>query len=838
MKIFISYRRDDSADITGRIYDRLAEEFGRDSIYRDLDAIPYGVDFPAHIDQALKTCDVFLAVIGSRWMTITGKSGKPRIEEPNDFVRLEIATALKRNIPVIPLFIGGVTGLDPSQLPPGLKRLSFRNGISIRSDPDFHSDVNRLIRNIKRHKRKVSETSWRIKPTTRKIPKIFQGRYRWLLVALFVLVCAIGGIVFSLTTNLPPVDDLKNRVSQFETTRILDRKGNLLAEIVDPNAGRRTYVTMDQISPELIAATLAVDDQTFYSNPGFDLWSIVLSRLKYGSNQTTPTTITQKLASLLLLSPDEIEQKNVRTSLREIYLANQISRKYSKDEILEIYLNELYYGNSAYGIEAAANTYFSKSANDLNLAEASFLAGLPESPAKYDIYTNRDETLQRHQQVLVLMFQLSQTENCINVSNSQTPVCIDVVDATNAANEMRITDPSPPRNIHYPHWVQYIRTQLEQQYDPQTLYQNGFSVYTTIDPNLQDAAQQVVSKQISTLADKHVTNGALVAIKPSTGEILAMVGSPDYNNAVISGQINNAVDSTRNPGSLLQPIVYIAAFEKGWTPATWIPDDKTELPESRQSYPLENFDQDVHGMVRVRTALSNSYNIPAIKAINFVGLYDGGILDLAALMGITSLTGEDYDLSLPVDGGNVSLLEMTGAYSVFANLGQKVPPVSIIKIVDHDGKLITDNSQPSGEQVIRPEHAFLITSILSDNDARTPSFGTNSVLNLSFPAAVTTGTTYDYGDAWTIGYTPDIVVGVWVGNTDGSRMLDVTGINGAAPIWAEFLDTTINQISGGNPTSFPIPTGIVERSICTEYVIDQQTCATSMNEYFASDQQP
>src|SRR6266498_3645349 len=406
---------------------------------------------------------------------------------------------------------------------------------------------------------------------------------RGFLVALFGVVVALiigaSGLLFSyysIARTLPSVEDLQNRASKFETTRILDRNGNPLYEILDPNAGRRTYVTLDKISPLLVASTIATEDKDFYQHPGFDMPAIVRAlweNYRTGGQGGGASTITQQLARALLLSPEERAERTYSRKAREIILAAEITRRYSKDDILELYLNEIYYGNLAYGAEAASETYFGKTANQLDLAEASFLAGLPQSPSVYDIYTNRDVTLARQQQVLVLMYGMSKTNGCIKVSNSPTPICVDEVAAANAANEMKTrVFNSPNINTRYPHWVNFVREQLEAEYDAQTIYRSGFVVYTTLDPTLQDQAQALVTDQISQLADKNAHDGALVAIKPSTGEILAMVGSPDFNNEAISGQINMANSPTRQPGSSIKPINYVAAFEKGWTPATLIWD--------------------------------------------------------------------------------------------------------------------------------------------------------------------------------------------------------------------------------------------------------------------------
>lgn len=674
------------------------------------------------------------------------------------------------------------------------------------------------------------------------------------LVIITVLGVSIGVIqYFSIARSLPDVATLRDRAAQFETTRILDRNGNLLYEILDPNAGRRTYVTLDKISPYLVAATLATEDKDFYSHPGFDPLAIARALVQNYTSKTITSgasTITQQLARMLLLTPEERYQRSYARKAREIVLAAEITRRFSKEDILELYLNEIYYGNLAYGVEAASETYFNSTADKLTLAQATFLAGLPQAPSVYDIYTNRDETLRRHKAVLVLTYQLSQERNCIEVSTSMSKVCVDAAQTAGAATEIEnYAFKQQQSQMRYPHWVTYIRSLLEAQYDAQTIYRSGFSVYTTLDPGLQDQAEQAVSDQINKLADLHVTDGALVAIRPNTGEILAMVGSADFYNDAIAGQINMAV-SPRQPGSSIKPLTYAAAFEKGWTPATLIWDVPTEFSPSGDpsdpspKYQPVNYDGRFHGPVTVRTALANSYNIPAVKTLDFVGLYDtpahpGGFIKFAQKLGMTTLTRDDYGLSLTLGGGDVSLLELTSAYGVFANDGKRIPPVAITKIVDHEGKEVFTYQAPEGEQVIRPEHAFLISSILSDSKAREPMFGANSVLNLSFQAAAKTGTTNDYRDNWTMGYTPDLVTGVWVGNADYTPMQNTTGVTGAAPIWAQFMEGAIQSLTGGNPRPFNRPAGITETVICSISGAEpSQWCPDQRREFFAADQPP
>jgi len=685
---------------------------------------------------------------------------------------------------------------------------------------------------------------------------------RMFVIALFcavVLAIIAGSLAIfhynRIAATLPEVQDLRDQAAQFETTRILDRDGNVLYELLDPTAGRRTYVPLDEISPYMVAAIIATEDANFYSHPGYDVWAIARSfyyNLISDEIVSGASTITQQLTRLLLLSPEEQVSRTYTRKLREAILAAEITRQYTKDEILELYLNEINFGNLAYGVEAAAQTYFDTSAKNLTLGQASFLAGLPQLPAVYDIYTNRDVTLGRHENVLVLMYQTSQEQGCIRVSNNQQPICVGPGEALAASEEIKNYDfQKPDTELRYPHWVFYISSLLENTYDAQTIYRSGFTVYTTLDPELQDRAQEIVREQVDSLQAKHVTNGALVAIKPSTGEILAMVGSADFENKEIQGEINMSV-IPRQPGSSIKPLTYLAAFEKGWTPATLIWDVPSEFPPSgdpndpRDPYKPVNYDGRFHGPVTVRTALANSYNVPAVKTLDFVGIYDNpdteveeGLIAFARRMGITTLIRNDYGLSLTLGGGEVTLLELTGAYATMANGGRQVPPVAITHIEDYQGNLVYEYQQPPGEQVIRPEHAYLISSILSDAYARIAAFGTNPVINLPFKAAAKTGTTNDFRDNWTLGYTPDLAVGVWVGNADYTPMRDTSGLTGAAPIWADFMQEGIQILTGGNPSGFSRPAGIVERVICAVSGTEpSKFCPSQRSEYFAADQPP
>ncbi len=696
-----------------------------------------------------------------------------------------------------------------------------------------------------------------------KKPKKKKGCFgRLILISLILLLLALlGAGIFAVSKyidiakTLPAVDELQNRASQFETTYILDRNGNILYEIVDPNAGKRTYVPLERISPYVIAATIATEDKEYYNHPGFDL--IALARALYynytsGEIVSGASTITQQLARLLLLTDERFEQSYERKA-REIILAAEITRRYSKEQVLELYLNEIFYGNLSYGIEAAAATYFNTTAAELNLWQSAFLAGIPQTPAVYDIYNNPEPTINRFKTVLVLMYELSNEKGCIHIGENLDPVCLDAIQTIQASDALEAYEfKKREMGMQFPHWVVFIQSLLESQFDAQTIYRSGFTVYTTLDPELQREAESAVSNQLAMMTENNATNGAVVVMNPSNGEILSMVGSADFNNADISGQVNMALTNTRQPGSAIKPLTFLAAFEKDWTPSTLIWDVPSSFPPSTDpfdtspDYEPVNYDGRFHGPVTVRDALANSYNIPAVKALEYVGIYDDpetpaqdGFINLAKRLGISTLTRSDYGLALTLGGGEVSLMELTSAYQVLANEGRKIAPVAITKVVDHSGQVLYEYQAPAGDQVVRSAHAYLISSILSDTAARAPMFGYDSILNLPFPAAAKTGTTNDFRDNWTVGYTPDLVVGVWIGNADYTPMFNTTGVSGAAPIWSEIMQKGINRYTGGNATPFARPSDVVDYTICAvSGAQPSEYCPQQRTEVFASDQPP
>lgn len=723
-----------------------------------------------------------------------------------------------------------------------------------------------------------------------------------LLLAAAVAVLAFGLVLVgyaSIARDLPQPDELQARASQFASTVIYDRDGNILNEVGDPNYGRRTVVTLDQISPYLIDATIATEDPNFYQHPGVD--PVGLARAVYYAirerdlNGPGGSTITQQLVKITFLS----SERTISRKVKEAILAAEITRRYSKETILQIYLNELNYGNLAYGIEAAAETYFGIRAADLTLAQAAMLAGLPQAPAYYDPYTKMWEAdgqpgavKRRQGEVLRLTVERGY------ITSAQADAAW--------AEPLTLQPLQQVYDSKHPHFVYFAREQLEDVLGPELANKGGLHVYTTLDASLQAAAEEAVKAQVAALAAQNGNNAAAVAVRPGTGEVLALVGSADFENEAISGQINMAL-SPRQPGSALKPFVYLAAFEMPaavdtapaavaaaqsarvakelntaqgvaasadtqvsaieppgyWTPATALMDIRTEFwdGEGRPAYVPYNYggsDQNVneHGLINVRTALANSYNIPAVKALEHAGLER--LKDVAGRAGITTLTRSDYGLSLALGGGEVTLLELTGAYATLANSGVRVAISPIACVLDGQGQLIWRGAAAESvtgclgaaagssasitpepaTQVFDPQLVYEISSILSDVAARQPMFGgVRNVMTLADrPVAVKTGTTNDYHDAWTMGYTSDLAVGVWVGNADYTPMERAAGSVGAAPIWHAVMEA---GLQGTAATSFVAPAGIQRVAVCAESgALPSEACPAQREDVFATGRGP
>ncbi|MFQ3536013.1 MAG: transglycosylase domain-containing protein [Aggregatilineales bacterium] len=689
---------------------------------------------------------------------------------------------------------------------------------------------------------------------------------RFALVAFFatlsgLLLVVIGTIIFYMNI----IGRYEGRIAalgqaidaESQSVQIFDASGRLIHQMNDPNLGARLYVTLGEISPYMIHATVATEDKRFYENPGFDLIAMfraILQNFASGETISGASSITQQLARAKVLDAGAALDRSVGRKIDEVIVASEIYRRYSKSQILEFYLNTVYYGNLAYGVEAAAQTYFRKPARDLNLAEASFLAGLVQAPATYDPAIRPPQGqdpawLVRMREVQRLMAEAG----CIRMEHppyNAAPFCItqnptdqspnavaSSISGNVAQTALVIANMFAFRPTYgemtYPHFVVYVRQLLEAQFGQDALYTSGFSVYTTIDPRIQDAAQAALSRQIAALARQNVRNGALLAVRPSDGAILAMVGSADFNNAEIDGQVNVTL-SPRQPGSALKPFIYLTAMERDaqnryWTPATVIWDVQTCFGTQAQPYCPRNYDNTFHGPQSMRSALANSYNVPAVKALAYTGIER--FRALAARVGINfPLTQpEQAGLAAALGAAEVTMLDLVRGYSVLANNGSAVPLHAISRITRKRGgveEVVFQYTPPTPTQVVEPGLAYLITHILSDNAARTPAFGANSPLLLrnGHTAAVKTGTTDNNRDNWTVGYTPQVVVGVWVGNTRGEPMIGTSGIVGAAPIWNEVMTAILANVP---PQGFPTPPSVGETIVCADFgTQDFEGCVT------------
>jgi len=630
------------------------------------------------------------------------------------------------------------------------------------------------------------------------------GEWRWaflkgLLVTVVVAIlflCVAAGLAAVayayVASKLPSPAELTIRANTFESTKIYDRNGALLYEVFDPTGGRRTVVPLERIPLHLRQALIATEDPTFYENPGVNPVSILRAfwqNLRQGDIVSGASTITQQLVKNLFLSPEITYDRKIR----EAILATEITRRFSKEQILEIYLNRVYYGSMAYGIGSAAEVYFAKPVEELTLAEGTLLVGILQGPALYDPYTNLAGAKIRQGIVLDLMVKRGYLE----------------LEEARAARTEALS--FAPRRIEMkaPHFVVYVREQLEAQYGTELVDRGGLRVYTSLDLKLQETAERIVRDKVAEIRQFDASNAALVALDSRSGQVLAMVGSADFFNEDIDGQVNVCL-SPRQPGSSIKPVTYAAAFERGWTAATFIMDIRTQFPDGlNPPYEPKNFDDKDHGAVLVRGALARSLNVPAVKTLQFVTI--PGMLEMAHRLGIQSLNRPDYGLSLTLGGGDVTLLEMASTYASFANGGRRTRPMPILRVEDSRGRRVFEASDTPGPQVLDSRYAFMITSILTDKEARLPTYGPGNALELSRPAAAKTGTTDDYRDAWTIGYTPDLVTGVWVGNSSGKPMKRIYGGRAAAPIWHDFMEEALK----GEPVhEFLMPEGMETADIC------------------------
>ncbi len=687
-----------------------------------------------------------------------------------------------------------------------------------------------------------------------------------ILAALAVLVVLSGagvfgagyGIYAQTAAVLKPRLDALNSRNLFQTSRIYDRNGTLLYEFFD--AGKRTNVSFDEISPLLVQATVAVEDKSFFTNKGIDLNGILrtaMNSLQVGSETGGASTITQQVIKNSVLTIEErTPEKRYERKMKEIILAQELDKIYDKQQILDLYLNENFYGNLAYGIEAASEVYFGVKARDLSLNQASLLAGLPQLPSVYNPinYLERDAqggylpgvhlgdgweqdsyelpttlSAPRWRQVAVLRRMVA--DGYVGTNEARTAI----------AQPLRFAPQEVPLNA--PHFVFYVRDLIQERYGQAALTGGGLRITTTLDLNLQLMVQQKASERIKELQSRNIHNAAVVVMQPNTGEILAMVGSIDYRaiaptttrgetGNVIDGQVNVATRE-RQPGSALKPFTYLSAMEQGITPDTVIWDVPTVFPlRGAETYAPLNYNARFNGPVRMRNAVANSLNMPAVKALKMGGIKND--LDLLDRVGVkTGLKrgANFYGLSLTLGGGEVTPLELTTAYNTLASGGRYHPPVSILEISDASGMSLERRQPAPGEQVVAPDLVAILTDMMSDDRARAPVWGMNSQLKLSLPSAVKTGTSNDWRDAWAAGFTPFVTVGVWTGNNNNEPTEHVESLTGGGIIWHNVMEeiflwiknkpryrTLFAEPFGGLqiPTEFTLPAdgSVMRKAIC------------------------
>lgn len=574
------------------------------------------------------------------------------------------------------------------------------------------------------------------------------------------------------------------------TTEFYDREGKLLYRLYEGK--NRTLVNLADLPAFLKQATIAIEDKNFYHHPGIDLLAIAraINQNLTSTSIQGASTITQQLVKNSMLTPE----KTYYRKIKEIFLSFWVERIYSKDAILQMYFNEAPYGGPAWGIEAAAQTYFGKSARDLSLAEASFLAGLPASPSEYSPFgTSPQKGKDRQKEVLRRMVEDRYISQAVADQAQSAP--------------LEIKSQQVP--IFAPHFVMYVRDLLSAKYGPRVVSQGGLKITTSLDLGLQAQVEEIVKDEVGKLAPLNVQNGAAMVTDAKTGQILAMVGSKDYFEPQF-GNFNVTL-SLRQPGSSIKPVTYAAAFKQGYSPGNTILDAPVIFKDGVNSYSPLNYDGRFHGPVSIRTALGSSYNVPAVKMLATVGLVH--MIQTAKDLGITTFNDVGrFGLSLTLGGGEVRMIEMMGVYGSFAKGGVRNIPTPILKVTDSNGNIL-EEAKPEVEKVLQSEIAYLVTDILSDNSARTPAFGPNSLLNIKgYQVAVKTGTSDNKRDNWTFGYSPDFVVGVWVGNPDNSPMNQAltSGITGAAPIWNKIIKTVLPSREAKN---FQRPTGILEGTL-------------------------
>jgi membrane peptidoglycan carboxypeptidase len=584
------------------------------------------------------------------------------------------------------------------------------------------------------------------------------------------------------------------------STKIYDRSGVLLYDLYDTE--RRNPITLDQLPEYLKQATVAIEDKDFYKHGGFDLLTVV--RIPYNmvfrQRVVGGSTLTQQLVKNALLT----NERTVSRKFKELVLSIQIERTFTKDQILEMYLNEAPYGGTAWGVGTAAELYFDKPVSELTLVESAFLAGLPQRPSVYSPFSGKknDDGVPYWQ---------IRTESVLRAMEKNGNITkLQMEDEIAALPDLEFNTTNT--DIKAPHFVFYVRDELEEMFGEELVEKGGLKVTTTLDLDLHQQAQNIVAEEVEGVESYNITNGSAVVMNPNNGEILSMVGSKDFFDQDIDGQFNVAADGLRQPGSSIKPVTYLAMFRRGYSPASMIADVETVFKpnDSADEYKPKNYDGEFRGPVSLRNSLGSSLNIPAVKSVAIVGVKE--FLQTAYDMGFETLEPTDdnmkrFGLAVTLGGAEVHLLDTVTAYSSFANTGLRVKPVSILKVEGNDGKVLFEHKEIQGKRVISEGESFLINDVLSDNNARLLAFGANSLLNTGRPIAVKTGTTNDQRDNWTIGWSREVIVGAWVGNNDNSAMTRVaSGVTGASPIWRRIIFAALDQ--GYGAPAWEVPEGV------------------------------
>ncbi|HUD09384.1 MAG TPA: transglycosylase domain-containing protein [Patescibacteria group bacterium] len=633
------------------------------------------------------------------------------------------------------------------------------------------------------------------------------------IVVAIILALLVFSFYYLILRDLPLPTKLSSS-SAPQSTLIYDRNGKLLYNIYDKK--NQTFVSLSSIPKYMQEATIAIEDKSFYQHGAIDFrgiaraaFSIVLHQQIQGGS-----TLTQQLVKNSLLT----QEQTIPRKIKEIILAFATEIVYSKNQILEMYLNQTPYGGTSYGVEAASETYFGKHAKDLDLAQSALLAGLPQAPTQFSPFgAHPEEGKDRQIEVLQAM----QNVGYITKNQEQSAEKEDLKYAKFA------------NNIQAPHFVLYVKDLLIAKYGEQIVEEGGLKVTTSLDLDVQNFAQKSVADEVNALPGYyHVTNGAALVTDPANGEILAMVGSKDYFDNTIAGNVN-ITTSLRQPGSSIKPINYAVGLLNDYNAATTFIDQPICFPnQGGQNYCPVDYDGKWHGLVQMRYALGNSFNIPAVKMLELNGV--DAMVATASAMGITTFTSpEKYGLSLTLGGAEVKMVDMATAFGVFANSGYRINLHPILKVTDKTGKVLEEYKPlPSpifGQKVLPDGVAFIISDILADNGARLAEFGDNSELKIKGQTvSVKTGTTNDFRDNWTIGYTPSFLVAAWVGNDDNSQMSGlVSGITGAAPIWNDIMS---NILKGRAPQPMSRPPGIIQKAVCSDTglptTVAGATCST------------